>query len=264
MYNVVIIEDEPLARQKLVRMLRNLASDIKVVAELESVMAVRTWLQSRAHNTQRPDVIFSDIELLDGNVFEAYQDLTLPCPIIFTTAYDAYFLPAFETHGIAYLLKPYSEEKLAQAWQKFTQLTQTNTVNPLAQLEQLLTVARVRQAEEEWPQRFAIKQQQHTYFLNVDRIHYVKADAGLVMAFDENNQRHYLPFTSLQAAEKALDPKRFFRINRSELVCGARVEKLERYNKNTLALYLPNGVQLKTSESRTAEFGQWIGLGRLS
>jgi len=64
----------------------------------------------------------------------------------------------------------------------------------------------------------------------------------------------------LQAAESELNSEEFFRINRSELVRGSAVEKLERFTKNTLAVYLKNGVQLKTSESRTAEFGRWLGI----
>gem|GEM_PF-5679441 len=65
---------------------------------------------------------------------------------------------------------------------------------------------------------------------------------------------------TLQAAKAVIDPVRFFRINRSELVQTQYIERLERYCKNTLTLYLQGGVQLKTSQGRTSDFNRWLGL----
>ena len=178
-------------------------------------------------------------------------------PIIFTTAYHDFFLPAFETHGIAYLLKPLSLAKLTVAWQKFLALRKTAQPTAETQLQQLL---RELKGEPQYPSRLPIKQQQQTYFLELDQVVYIKADGSVLSAFDQQNKRHYLPFRSLAEAEVKLDPKLFFRINRSEMVRGSCVERLERYQKNTLAVTLTNGVQLQTSESRTAAFGQWLGV----
>ena len=64
-----------------------------------------------------PDLIFSDIELLDGNVFVLYEQFRVTCPVIFTTAYDQFLLPAFRGNGIAYLLKPFEYEQFHEARQ---------------------------------------------------------------------------------------------------------------------------------------------------
>jgi len=81
------------------------------------------------------------------------------------------------------------------------------------------------------------------------------------MAFDDKGKRHYLPYPSLNAAEEALDPALFFRINRAEMVQSTFIDKLERYCKNTLSVYLkPLNVQLKTSQSRTSAFNRWLGI----
>lgn len=69
-----------------------------------------------------------------------------------------------------------------------------------------------------------------------------------------------LIYNSLQAAKAVIDPVRFFRINRSELVQTQYIERLERYCKNTLTLYLQGGVQLKTSQGRTSDFNRWLGV----
>ncbi|WP_411359469.1 LytR/AlgR family response regulator transcription factor [Pseudidiomarina salilacus] len=244
MTNVVIIEDEPLARDKLRRMLQNLGEPIEVVAELGSVAEVKHWL---ATNSQAVDVIFSDIELSDGNVFAAYEHDMPPAPLIFVTAYDAFMLEAFESQGIAYLLKPYSGAKLAQAWQKFKQLTQ-KAVAPSAPT----------QSANEPLQRIAIRTAQQVYFMRTGEFAYIKADGNLIMGFDQQNRRHYLPFPSLQALEKHLDSRQFFRINRSEIVNVDAIDKLERYCKNSYLVLLKNGAQLKTSQSRTSTFNQWL------
>ena len=261
MYQVVIIEDEPLARSKLRRLLTQLADEIEIIAELSSVAEVAEYFSGLTEAT-KPDLIFSDIELSDGNVFNCYQQQMPPCAVIFITAYDQFMLPAFDSFGIAYLLKPYNEARLQQAWQKFITLKSSrSTDNPLSQLQALLQSLPAAEPKTSYPSRIAIRQQQHIYFLDVANLVYLQADGSLVMAFDTQGQRHYLPYTSLSAAEQALDPTQFFRINRAEMVQAGYIDKLERYCKNTLSVYLkPLAVQLKTSQSRTAAFNRWLGL----
>jgi len=246
MINAVIIEDEPLARSKLKRLLNQLDASIRVVRELESVAQVRQWLTEQASH-DKVQVIFSDIQLNDGNVFEVYQQQPQPCPIIFITAYDDFLLQAFESQGIAYLLKPYNSQKLEQAWAKFCALSvpKPTAVNAAA--------------DSSYKQhRLAIKHHQQEYFLDIGEITHVQADGGLVMAFDREAKRHFLSFSSLQAAEQALADYPFFRINRSELVQREHVQSLQRYCKNTLTITLTCGAQLKTSQSRTAAFKEWL------
>ena len=261
MHKVVIIEDEPLARSKLRRLLQQVPDRTEIVAELSSVAEVNAFLAE----VSAVDVIFSDIELTDGNVFQSFQRRTAPCPVIFITAYDQFMLDAFETHGIAYLLKPYSAEKLLQAWQKFRQLTsaspETIPVPALAQLHALLNTLPTQCNAPEYPSRLAIRQQQQIYFLSVSDLVYIQADGGLVLGYDNTGKRHFLPYPSLQTLMSVLDPACFFRVNRSEVVQLKYIERLERYCKNTLVLQLkPCGVQLKTSQSRTAAFTAWLGV----
>lgn len=256
MFKVVIIEDEPLARSKLKRLLQELPDPIQLVAELSSVEETTAMLQQATEI----DLIFSDIELCDGNVFQSYQRQSPPCPVIFITAYDQFMLPAFDTFGIAYLLKPYNSAKLQQAWQKFRQLTASKTQEhpALGQLQALLQS--LPSPQPSYISRIAVRQQQQIYFLDVADIRCIQADGSLIMAFDSQGKRHYLPYTSLQAAEAALDPARFFRINRSDLVQAQHIERLERYCKNTLTVFIRGGQELKTSQSRTSEFNRWLGL----
>lgn len=256
MFKIIIIEDEPLARSKLKRLLSDLPDKIMVTAELCSVAEVSAWLAQ----PNEVDLIFSDIELSDGNVFQSYQQQPPPCPVIFITAYNDFMLNAFDNFGIGYLLKPYSSDKLQQAWQKFRQLRCQPETEPLLvnQLQQLLQALPTPKAN--YLSRIAVRQQQQIYFLQVADIVYIQADGSLIMAFDEQGKRHYLPYNSLPAVEAVLDPERFFRINRSEIVQSQHIVRLERYCKNTLTLYLANNAQLKTSQSRTGDFNRWLGI----
>ena len=262
MYNVVIVEDEPLARRKLKRLLQDLPETIHVVAELTSLIEVEQFLASG----QRPDIIFSDIELSDGNVFQVYQQKTPPCPVIFITAYDQFMLQAFESFGIGYLLKPYNLEKLQQAWQKYCQLSskEPQAMSPdsaLTQLQAMLASLPTANAVPRYISRIAIRQQQQIYFLQLDDLVWLQADGGLLLGYDQFGKRHFLPYSSLQAFLAEVDPACFYRINRSEVVQLNYIERLERYCKNTLSVVMkPLGVQLKTSQSRTGAFNSWLGI----
>ncbi len=106
---VVVIEDEPLAAEKLCGFIRRYDDSIKIAATLESVAETHKWFRAN----KPPDLIFSDIELLDGNVFEFFEKEESNSPIIFTTAYDQFLLQAFERNGISYLLKPFTYQNFA-------------------------------------------------------------------------------------------------------------------------------------------------------
>src|ERR1043165_2333583 len=97
---VLIIEDEPLVAKDLEARLRQLAPDADVAGPLVSVMQAKKWLTTNP----LPDLILSDIQLSDGISFEVFETLNLPCPIIFTTAYDEYAIRVLQLNSIDYLL----------------------------------------------------------------------------------------------------------------------------------------------------------------
>jgi two-component system response regulator LytT len=120
--NVLIIEDEPLAADKLELMLLKIDSEINVLARLESVLDSINWLN--AHN--KADLIFMDIQLDDGICFEIFDSVKIETPIIFTTAYDSYAIKAFQVNSVDYLLKPIEEQALVKALEKYRQIFTSN------------------------------------------------------------------------------------------------------------------------------------------
>src|SRR4051812_14732930 len=117
---VVIIEDEKPAAEKLVKALRLVDPAIEIRTILTSLKESIKWFQSR-HDFE---LIFMDIELGDGLSFDILKEVSITCPVIFTTAYDEYWQQAFERNSIEYLLKPVKEEKLKSALKKYEILKQ--------------------------------------------------------------------------------------------------------------------------------------------
>ena len=108
--NVLIIEDEELAQEELVRIIENRFPQMNIAAILCSVADSVKWL-----SCNEADLIFMDIHLSDGICFDIFKEVDVRTPIIFTTAYEQYAINAFKVNGIGYLLKPIVEDDLAEA-----------------------------------------------------------------------------------------------------------------------------------------------------
>ncbi|MEL6562741.1 MAG: response regulator, partial [Bacteroidota bacterium] len=112
---ILILEDEIPAFEKLSEHLKAyFGNELKFNWTRTISEAKEYLLQSDQY-----DVILADIELLDGNSFDLFKEITIRCPIIFCSAYDQYLLEAFKSNGIAYLLKPYTYEELCAAIAKY-------------------------------------------------------------------------------------------------------------------------------------------------
>lgn len=253
MIKIAIIEDEIPARNKLKRFIGELEASVEIVAELDTVETAIAFLQNSV-----VDLIVSDIELLDGNAFEIYDQVSINCPIIFTTAYDQFWMNAFEGNGIEYLLKPFSAERFKKAWDKFM-LLRDSAMGQNEMLVKLQQVLAENQPEKAYKKRFTISFHQEIYFINTNDIAFFEAEEGIVFAVDTNGKKHILNEATLKEIEGLLNPAEFFRINRSELVQKQYVERMERYNKNTLAIQIRGYKDhLITSQSNTASFRKWI------
>lgn len=261
---VVLIEDEEWAARQTTSLLLDHAPTAQVVAVLKSVETALAWFADHP----MPDLIFSDIELLDGNVFGLYTRFTITCPIIFTTAYDQFLLQAFQTNGIAYLLKPFDAAQFNLALDKYTALhanfTQVGAGAP-APLTSGLSETVVQELSwalqhnsRSYKRRFSVRKRNSLYILAVDDVMYLQADEGVVFAIDKQAARFPLTGT-LTELEEQLDPTQFFRINRSELVNIQYVDRVEAYSKNRLAVKMKNnGLELISSTSHTPEFRKWL------
>jgi len=256
MIKVLIIEDEAPARKKLKNYLDKCGESIEIIREIETVKESIEYLETEPEL----DIIFSDIELRDGNVFEVYKQLSVSTPIIFATAYDQFWMDAFETNGIEYLLKPYSYARFEKAWNKYKVLKDKLRVQQNEIFKKLDAYYQSKvEVKPVFKDFIPVKSKSDVYFLKVADISFIQADYGVVFAFDCAGKRHILNQSSLKELQEMLNPDKFFKINRSELVNRNYIEKINRYTKNTVAVYI-NGHVLKTSQGSTADFNSWMGL----
>lgn len=257
MIKVIIIEDEAPARRKLRRFLLDVAEPMEVIKKLIGVEESIEFL----NKTRDVDLILSDIELQDGSAFNIFSEINLKCPVIFTTAYDQFYINAFETNGIDYLLKPFSFERFQKAWSKFLLLRGNRAESSviIERIEEFMTLQKVE--TKEYKQRFTVSSGRKMYFINTEDILYFAAEDGVVLATDYHNKKHILSFSTLKEIEPLIDPVHFFRINRSHIINKEFIERMERYSKSTLALKIKGVEQhLVTSQSATPSFRQWVEL----
>ncbi len=252
--NILVLEDEKLAAQNMIRLLSDYFEQEIFIQWVQSVRQGLDYLQKNDH----PDLIISDIELLDGQAFTLYQQYDVKSPIIFATAYDQYLLDAFQTNGIAYLLKPIKDEDLFAALDKYLKLFKNE---PVVQLDSKMIEdfkSALTASQKEYKKRFTIKKTSGIFLLKTSSIIYFLAENDLVFAIDNKGKRHVINYR-MSDLEELLDPTKFFRINRSEIVHIEYIEKMEAYFGNRLVIHLP-GVKegLKTSGPKTASFRKWL------
>ena len=104
---ILIIEDEPRAANQLQNLLDQSDFDYNLLEIIDTVEDSVQWFSKNPV----PDLVFMDIQLADGLSFEIFQKVSVPCPIIFTTAFDDYALKAFKVNSVDYLLKPVQQEE---------------------------------------------------------------------------------------------------------------------------------------------------------
>ncbi|MBK9291373.1 MAG: response regulator transcription factor [Bacteroidetes bacterium] len=251
MIRALIIEDEPLAAQRLEAMLMQLKPDIRIQGTIDSVAGAIEWF--RQH--QAPDLIFLDIQLGDGISFDIFRQVQPESFIIFTTAYDEYALRAFELNSIEYLLKPIQPQRLEAALAKFDKIRKPGTINFDLLLEQM----QLRQRA--YKERFLVNVGDKIKSIGIDQASYFYALEKNVFMCTSDGMSYPLDL-SLDQLENVLNPRQFFRINRQYIIAFGAIGRLHLMPKSRIAISLqPPTPELQwVSSARTAEFRKWLDM----
>ena len=246
---IVILEDESLNAEQLLFYIHKYDPTITVVGLLKSNKEVIDWFSKNP----MPSLVFSDIKLLDGSVFNSLQQETVTCPIIFTTAFNDFYQNAFDNNGIAYLLKPISYKSFEKAMDKFNRLTHThNTINWLDFSEV------IKKMNVTYKERILIKNVNNSLLLEVKNVMYFSTNLGVCEAFD-NQGRSYEFRQKFSDLVSDLNPDIFFQINRGEAINIQYIELIEPYFNDRLSIKVKNRTKrLITSSAVTAEFRKWL------
>lgn len=248
----LIIEDEAPAYRRLHGLLSTHHPQLEVVDVVDTIQAAVSWF----NDNSAPDVIFSDIQLSDGLSFEIYKQVPPPCPIIFTTAYDAYMLEAFRTNGIDYLLKPIEEEELARSVTKLMGLVRTTTP-PLPDIQRLLEAVQGRGTS--YRDRFLVKLGTKLLPVATAEIAYLLSNEGSTELHTRNGKRHLLD-QPLDEIEAQLDPRAFHRLNRQCIACVECIAVVHQHFNGKLKVELkpPTAVEVMVSREKAKAFKEWL------
>ncbi len=240
---VLVIEDEIPAQEELVRILRKHFPNIEIVDIIGSVRDSVEWLRN---NTA--DLIFMDIQLLDGCCFDIFDVVEVRTPIIFTTAYDQYALKAFKVNSVDYLLKPVDEDELVAAVRKMDY--KYDNIRNL--IESYIPTVRYKT-------RISVKTGDIYRFLLIDEVAYFISEDGFTYAVTNNEKKHIVDYT-ISSLETQLDPKRFFRLSRGCIVSIDSIEKITAYFNSRLKVTLKGrkNISIILSRVRVPDFLNWI------
>lgn len=264
MIKAIIIEDEAIAARKLQRMLEALEQKVEVITTLESVEQTLAYLPD-----SKQDLIFMDIHLSDGNVFQVFDEMKVTSPIIFTTAYDKYAIKAFNQNSIHYLLKPIDQSDLQEAVSKFENLyfkknkqvaarnTNNNTSANFGFDYKVLT--NLLGVKKEYQKNYLLQIGQKLKSIDVDSIacFYVKEKTTYLYTFDK---RSYPIDLSLSQLESKTDPEQFFRVNRQFLIARKAIEEIAYLSSTRLKITLKPAldIDIYVTIDKIGRFKKWL------
>ena len=249
-YDVLVVDDEAPARAKVKRLL---AADPRFRLAGEAKDGHEALAQVQA---LRPDLLLLDIQMPGLTGFEVLEALGPDtCPqVVFSTAYDAFALRAFEAHAVDYLLKPYDAERFTRALDKAW--AQLQAGRPDAQL--LRTLLEGLHGRGQPPlERLLVKQRESWEPISLERVSRLRAEDKYVRLYTDAGE--HLVRHTLKALEERLDPRRFVRVHRSDLVNLDAVVRLEPWSHGDALLVLRDGSSVVLSRTHREAFLQRWG-----
>ena len=243
----LIIDDEEPARI-LIRSYLDSFPDIIIVGECANGFEGMKAIQS-----EKPDLIFLDIQMPKISGFEMLELLDEYPQVIFSTAFDEFAIKAFEFNAVDYLLKPYSRDRFALSVNKAVERL-TQKAGPAPGLTKL---AGGMLADGIYLDRIVVKSGQKIKVIPIDQIEFIEAEDDYVMIHVIDGR--YLKQMTMGYLEEHLDPAEFIRVHRSHIVRINQIVQLEPYDKETKVLVMKSGKKIHTSKAGLKKLREVLG-----
>lgn len=247
----MIIEDEVPARNRLRKMLDEMATSIEIVGEADTGKDAINQIEK-----QRPDVLFLDIQLPDINGFVVLQQLTYQPMIVFVTAYEEYAIKAFESYAIDYLIKPIQIDRFKKCIEKITQYIGHIPQPDHKVLQQLINATKKKMTSTS----FAVKKDDRIILLYFEDIVYIQAEDKYLRIYTSNGKK-YLSEGSLKGTEETM-PDFLFRAHRSTIINRNFIKEIRKYFKGKLIIILdlPGEPSVTTGETYSIKVKKILGI----
>jgi len=262
---VLIVDDEPLARQRLEDLLRA-ENGVDIVASVDNGEAAVDAVRSL-----HPDIAFLDVQMPGKTGIDVVREVgpdAMPLTI-FVTAYDRYALQAFDLAAVDYLVKPFDDERFEQAFQRARRYVELEEMGELR--ERLLAVldggsrssapsapAPPMSGRSAYLERIAVEMRGKVRVVPVSQIEYITASGPYVEL--HTRERAYLIREAIHTLEEKLDPNRFLRIHRSIIVRVDLIDTFHRGAGGDYEVQLKSGARLRVSRSRREELERRLGV----
>jgi len=249
--NVLIVEDEAPAAERIITLMKEMGESFHVHAILETIEESVQFFSSG----QKPELVFLDIELADGQCFEILNQVKVDSPIIFTGIDDQSAFQAFKHFSIDYLLKPVQKQELSRALNKFHRISKVTAMDEIRILNEL-----VQKSSKSYRERFLIKAGNKLQFKQVNEAAYFFADGKATYLITKNENRKHLIDHTIEELESSLDPNRFFRISRKFIIHVESISEIKGLISSKLEIKLnqPCEHELSVSRDRASAFKNWL------
>ena len=224
---VIIAEDELNLAEDLRKRLLKLWPELDIVATLHDGIATQQALHNLA-----PDTAFLDIQMPGMTGLEAARSAPKNCKVVFVTAYDEHAVAAFEQAAVDYVLKPYSDERLARCVNRLRENEHTDSVALLARLSTLL-----QSSAKPGPLRWIRAQLgQSVRMLPVEEVCYFQSDDKYTLVLTRDAE--LLLRTPLKELIEQLDPAEFWQVHRSTVVNVRQIAAAHHHESGKVTLSL--------------------------
>jgi two-component system LytT family response regulator len=258
---VLIVDDEPLARQRIADMLRS-ERDVEIVGEVDNGVAAVEAVRSL-----RPQLVFLDVQMPGKSGFDVVREIGMDeMPLtIFVTAYDRHALEAFEVAAVDYLVKPFDDDRFEQALQRARRIIELNEVDKLrSKLLSVLKGDRASDKEQPAPprgqylERIPVEMRGKVRVVPVSEIDFIVASGPYAELY--SGDRKYVIREAMQTLEDKLDPNAFIRTHRSVIVRIDLIETLHKGAGGDYEVQLKSGRRLRVSRSRLEALEKKLGV----
>jgi len=237
-YKTIIIDDERLAREEVKRALKSYP-EFEVIGEASHADEAKKMIEEMI-----PDIIFLDIHMPGKSGFDLLEELTTVPEVVFTTAYDQYAVKAFELNALDYLMKPLRDERFAKTIGK----VKIELAEKVELKSQILPMH----------QKIFIKDGEKCHFIPLTEIYFIESLENYARLYF-GNQKAMIKRSLNLLAEK-LEPKVFFRINRSQIINTHYIKEIHPYFNNKFQITLTTGETLEVSSRQSVKFKNWNSL----
>ncbi|MFN8346274.1 MAG: LytTR family transcriptional regulator DNA-binding domain-containing protein [Spirosomataceae bacterium] len=244
-FKTLLIDDEPLARVRLRRLLSRFEDTFAIIGEAGNGAEGLTLVREL-----KPDLLFLDIEMPLMNGFEMLAQLTYMPIVIFATAYDQYAMRAFEENSIDYLLKPVEPERLAKTVEKLKTLSASHSgkeaPNPFSDnLLQLIDQLKPKKDLHAISVKFADK----ILLIPLEDISYFEAEDKYVFLATKEGQKYLTAYTIAVLEEKL--PPHFTRVSRAAIVNAHHVKEIQKHFDGKYVLVLADKKATKITSGQS-------------